>query len=387
MLSLKPGFRPLVFVLTLSLSVLLSSCGTKPSSKKEAGSPFSTENTLEVQTIEGNHYIAIAVPLSGPYKELGNSILEGADLAVQEFNAKEAPIGHKIGTVIIDDGGLVSEGLARADLIIAQNALGVIGHLNSEISIESARKYSKHKIVEISPASTNPKLTEMPEVKGFVFRTIGTDAQLGKIAADYVKSKANLKKVAVVYNDRAYGVSVAAEFAKELAKDKTKELVIYQTIPVRTTDHNATTQKLAEAKADLVFFVGEYNDAGYLLKDLRAKLPKIQFLGAEGVFNQAFINIAGANAAENALVIGSSPAELEIEAKYETKYHKPIGGYVSNSYRATKILLEAIKANGYKDPAGIAKKVSQNKTFTANGDLADPDFLMYKVSSGKFVKL
>lgn len=362
------------------------SCGSKSATKdrENKDSHFSTESTLEVQTIDGNHYIAIAAPLSGPYKELGNSIVEGANLAVEEFNSKEAASGHKIGTIIIDDGGLVSEGLARADLIIAQNSLGVIGHLNSEISIESARKYSRHKIVEISPASTNPKLTEMPEVKGYVYRTIGTDAQLGKLAADYVKKHSNFKKIAVVYNDRAYGVSVAAEFAKELAKDKTKELVIYQTIPVRTTDHKATAEKLAEAKADLVFFVGEYNDAGYLLKDLKTKLPKIQFLGAEGVFNQSFVKIAGA-CAEGALIIGTTLASPEVQAKYEAQYHKPISGYVSNSYRATKILLDAIKANGYRDPAGVAKKVSQNKTFTPNGDLANPDFLIYKVSGGKFV--
>ena len=58
---------------------------------------------------------------------------------------------------------------------------------------------------------------------------------------------------------------------RRLAKDKSKELVFYETIPVRTEDHSFTAKKVAQTGADVVFFV-EYNDAGYLIKDLRKEL-------------------------------------------------------------------------------------------------------------------
>jgi branched-chain amino acid transport system substrate-binding protein len=351
--------------------------------KRTADDKTKTE-TLEVQTLEGNHYIAIAAPLTGPYRELGNTIVEAATMAVEEFNANEAPEGHKIGTIIIDDGGIVSEGIARAEIVKAQNALGVIGHLNSEISMEVSNIYSKSNIAEISPASTNPKLTERPEVKGYVFRTIGTDRQLGELAADYVLSKAEIKKVAVLYNDRPYGVSVASEFVREIAKDSNKELVFYQTIPVRTSEHKETADRVIGTKPDIVFFVGEYNDAGYLIKALKKANPNIKFFGGEGVHQQQFIEIAGKDA-EGALVIGAGPAPDAIKSKYEQRFKKVSTGYVSTTYSATKALLAAIKANNYKDSKAIAKTLSQNAMFDPNGDLIKPDFVIYKVSGSKFV--
>ncbi|MDA0771734.1 MAG: branched-chain amino acid ABC transporter substrate-binding protein [Cyanobacteria bacterium] len=380
--------RPLLLILLVGLAPSLLSC-SKQTSINSPNTPQTNVNTsieepLEVATIEGDHYIAIAAPLTGPYKELGNSIVEGASFAVEEFNMTEAPEKHKIGTLIIDDGGLVSEGLARADLVIAQNALGVVGHLNSAISIETSKKYSQSGIAEISPASTNPKLTERTDIKGYVYRTIGTDRQLGDVAARYVMSNAQFKRVAVLYNDRAYGVSVASEFVRVLARDQEKEIVLYQAIPVRTTEHRATANKVAETKADLVFFIGEYNDAAYLIKELKNASPETQFLAAEGVHHQTFIDLAD-GAAEGALVIGTAPAPDFIRERYKQKYNKESSGYVGTSYRATMLLLQAIKANKYKNPESIAVTLGENKIFDPNGDLIEPDFVIYKVAGSKFV--
>ena len=375
-------------ILSLSLVFLfvglLSSC-SKPGSNKETAQniEFHQTETLEIKTIDGDYYMAIAAPLTGPYRELGNSMVEGATLAVEEYN-RRAENKKRIGTIIIDDGGIVSEGIARAHLVAEQDALGVIGHLNSEISIEVSNIYSRSKIPAISPASTNPKFTERPSVKGYVFRTIGTDRQLGEKAAEYVLSKSKYKRIAVLYNDRPYGVSVATEFVREIAKASDKELVLYQTIPVRTDDHSIIAKKVASTKADLVFFIGEYNDAGYLIKDLKSRLPSVQFLGAEGVYQQAFIDIAG-EAAQGALVIGTGAASAEVLAEYKERFGKDSSGYFGSSYLATQILIDAIQANNFKNPEKIAQTIAANEIFDPNGDLIHPDFAIYKVTDGVFV--
>lgn len=374
-------------ILSLSLLVfltsLLFSC-SKPdlSEDTEHSVDFNQTETLEIKTIDGDYYIAIAAPLTGPYRELGNTMVEGATLAVEEYN-RVAESKKRIGTIIIDDGGIVSEGIARAHLVAEQDALGVIGHLNSEISIEVSNIYSRSKIPAISPASTNPKFTERPSVKGYVFRTIGTDRQLGEMAADYVLNDPSYKRIAVLYNDRPYGVSVATEFVREIAKADDKELVLYQTIPVRTDDHSIIAKKVASVEADLVFFIGEYNDAGYLLKDLKSKDSSVQFLGSEGVYQQAFIDIAG-DAAEGALIIGTSEAPSEILADYKQRFGKSSSGYVGSSYLATKIMIDAIKSNNFKNPDKIAKTISENEIFDPNGDLISPNFVIYKVENSEF---
>jgi branched-chain amino acid transport system substrate-binding protein len=369
------------FLLVLALLFSMTACSN--TKKNQSAENFDNEDALEVQTIDGDQYIAIAVPLTGPYRDLGNSIVEGATIAVEEFNETAK---QKIGTIIIDDGGLASEGLARADIVIAQKALGVIGHLNSEISIEAAKKYAKAGIPAISPASTHPKLTEISELKGFIYRTIGTDKQLGEVAAQVVSKDTSVKKVALLYNDRPYGISVASEFAKKLAELKTHELVLNQTIPVRTTNHKDTAQKVIQSGSELVFFIGEYNDAAYLLSSLKALNPKIKFLGSEGIFHERFISIAGDNA-QGAYVIGSGITSPELAKAYKDRFGKNSSGYVSTSYKATKILLEAIQKNNFKNPAGIAKYLSTNPVFNANGDLKQPEFTVYQVKDSKFVAI
>ncbi len=343
---------------------------------------FGLESPLEAKTVEGTYYIAIAAPLTGPYRALGRTIVEGVTLAVQDFNNNQ-DANHKIGTVILDDGGLVAEGLGRADIAIAQRALGVIGHLNSEISVEASRKYAAAHIPQISPASTHPKFTERSDVRGYVYRTIGTDRQLGASAAQFASANPKYKKVAVLYNDRAYGISVASEFVRNLAKDSSKQLVFYETIPVRTTDHSQTVARLDELEPDLVFFVGEYNDAGYLVKELKAKVPKAQFLSVEGAHNVKFIEIGG-KAAEGAIVI-STNIPNEVATRYKMQYETEATGYVGSSYLAATLLLEAAKANGYKSGPGLAQKLMASGVFTPNGDLRDPHFVLYKVVDSKFV--
>ncbi len=376
---------PRKFLVTLTTVAALSACSFlhRDIENKKSADEFNSESPLAIETLDGAYYIAIAAPLTGPYRELGRTIVEGVNLAVEDFN-KTQDAAHKIGTVVLDDGGLVAEGLGRADIAIAQKALGVIGHLNSEISVEASRKYSAAKIPQISPASTHPKFTDRPEVKGYVFRTIGTDKQLGERAAAYVSAQQKLKKIAVMYNDRAYGISVASEFVRNLAKDQSKQLIFYETIPVRTSDHSQTVSRLDELNPDLVFFVGEYNDAGYLLKALKEKEPKVAFLSVEGTHNNKFIDIAG-KAAEGALIISTSIPSTLAKA-YREHYDSEVSGYVGSSYLAAKTLLEAAKANGYKSGAGLSAKLQNSGVFLANGDLKNPNFVFYKVTNGKFVQ-
>ncbi len=364
--------------------VLLNACS---SSKDSSASHFKNEGTLDLTSVAGNHYFAIAAPLTGPYQALGRTMVEGAQLALEEYNDSLEDAKYKVGFVILDDGGIVIEALERAKIAIEEGVLGVIGHLNSQVSIEASKKYITAKIPQVSPASTHPKFTERPDYRGYVFRTIGTDRQLGEAAANLVLDNSNFNRVAVLYNDKPYGVSVSSEFVRRLAKNKAKEVVFYETIPVRTEDHSFTAKKVAQAKPDLIFFVGEYNDAGYLIKDLRKELDNgFQFLAAEGVHNQDFINIAG-TAAEGSLILGAPLPSQEILLNYEKRFKKPLAGYASTSYQATKILLNAMKQSEFKSSEEVAKLIAADARFDLNGDLVDPSFTLYKVSGKSFISV
>ncbi len=95
------------------------------------------------------------------------------------------------------------------------NLLGVMGHLNSGVSIPASKVYADKKIVMISPASTNPALTQQGLTN--VFRVCTTDAVQGPAAADYATKLLGFKTAYVVDDSTPYGEGLAAEFAKQFA--------------------------------------------------------------------------------------------------------------------------------------------------------------------------
>ncbi|MBI3590894.1 MAG: branched-chain amino acid ABC transporter substrate-binding protein [Candidatus Melainabacteria bacterium] len=348
---------------------------------------------------EENYYkIAVVAPQSGPYSLLGKSIINGADLAVKEVNAQGGVDGKKIVLIKEDDGGLEGEGAFFAyRLTNTEMILGVIGHLNSDISIPASEFYVRAKVPQISPGSTSPYFTEREATKGYVFRTIGRDDVQGKMLADYV-IKNGFKRVAILYNDRAYGKTLAGEFARSIKVDAPANLkpsiVFYDMIEVGKSDYGSLLAQLSSRKPDVVFLAGEHDDAGNLVKDFpRYGLTMTQFVGGDGIDNTEFIKIGGKNT-EGAIVVSPPPiVDKSFIAKYKKCFHEGPTGYAANSYDATNILINAIKKVKEKDSEKIAREVAITKdfkgvtgsiTFNENGDLISPGFVLSRVVNRKF---
>lgn len=336
--------------------------------------------------------IAVAAPQFGPYQELGLSIIRGAELAVDLKNKDGGINGKKIELVKVDDGGLAGEGTWRAKSLVSEMVLGVIGHLNSDISIPASEIYSRAMISEITPGSTSPFFTERESVRGYVFRTIGRDDAQGKVAADFVRNGA-LKKIAVLYNNRGYGASLASEFVKQL---NDKEIVFYEMYKVDTKNYLKEISNLKTKSPDVVFFVGEYGDAARFLKELRNSGLKTTFLGSEGIFDEAFINSAK-GACEGALVISLPEIkDLNFITSYKNKFSRELGAYSANSFDAANILISAIEKVKEKNPDKVAQAIKETKdysgltgniTFDRKGDLVNPNFSIYQVKDGMFVAI
>ena len=350
---------------------------------------------------EDIYKIAVVAPQFGPYQALGLSIINGAELAVDLRNQKGGIDGKKIKLIKVDDGGLAGEGTWRAKSLVSEMVLGVIGHLNSDISIPASEIYSKAMIAEISPGSTSPFFTERDPVRGYVFRTIGRDDKQGEIAARFVQ-KMGYKKIAVLYNNRSYGFSLASEFVNkinELSKDA--NIVFYEMYKVKQTDFNKEARTIHELSLqkkppDVVFFVGEYGDGAKFLSELRNLGLNTAFLGSEGVFDKEFIHASGSKS-EGALVLSLPQTDnKDFIESYKNKFNKELGAYSANSFDATNILISAIEKAKEKNPDAIAKVVSKTKdyngltgkiSFDEKGDLINPNFAIYRVKNGIFVAI
>ena len=101
--------------------------------------------------------------------------------------------------------------------------------------------------------------------------------------------------MAVLYNNRGYGASLASEFVKQINAVKDIEIVFYETYKVGAKDFSKEINSLKIKLPNLVFFAGEYGDAAKFLKQLRGAGLNTVFLGSEGVFDQEFIVSAKGN--------------------------------------------------------------------------------------------
>ena len=212
--------------------------------------------------------IGIGAPLTQGAVALGQGMKRGAALAIKQANESEEAkaLGIMFEGVDGDDQGDPKTGVTVANTFASDpNLVAVMGHLNSGVSIPASKVYNENKIVQVSPASTNPELTQ----QGFtnVFRVCATDAVQGPAAADVAFDKFGFKTVVVIDDSTPYGEGLAAEFAKQFESNGGKVLFTEKTSD-KDTDFNALVTKIKDANPDVIYYGGIYNAGALLSKQL-----------------------------------------------------------------------------------------------------------------------
>ncbi|MGH8777956.1 branched-chain amino acid ABC transporter substrate-binding protein [Paraburkholderia sp.] len=340
--------------------------------------------------------IGHVAPLTGGLAHLGKELENGAQLAVEEINAKGLFVGGERITLVLDnqdDGGDPRQGTQVAQKMIDDGVVAVVGHLNSGVNIPASRLYNDAGITNITPAATNPQLT----LQGFkvTYRVVGTDAQQGPALARYAHSSMAIKTVAVVDDSTAYGQGLANEFEKTAA-----------TLGIKVVSHDATNDKATDFKAVLTKIKGERPDAimyggmdatgGPFARQARALGINAKVLLGDGACTGNLVDLAGAATdsvvcSEAGLALERMPRGQEFAKKYEARFKRPIELYAPYSYDAVYVIVDAMKrANSVKASAILAAmpKTDYNGIigkieFDSKGDLAHPTISLYDYKSGQ----
>ena len=166
-------------------------------------------------------------PITGANAATGAQMKNGVDQAITDINAAGGVLGQKITSEYGDDVSDPKQGVSVANKFAGDGVKFVIGHYNSGVSIPASEVYQENGILEITPASTNPKVTE----RGMwnIFRVCGRDDQQGKVAGGYILAHFQGKKVAVVHDKTTYGKGLADEVKKTINAGGIRE-VLYEGI-------------------------------------------------------------------------------------------------------------------------------------------------------------
>src|SRR5215468_10789368 len=172
---------------------------------------------------KGTIKIATQSPLSGGQAALGEGIKLGAQLAVEKGKANLEKMGYKVELVPFDDQAKPDVGVANAKNIIAdKDIMAVIGHLNSGVAIPSSEVYKEVNVVMISPANTNPVVTD----RGYpnVNRVCGRDDVQGVVGSEFASSTMKIKSAYIIHDKTQYGQSIAEFFQADAQKKNVKIL-------------------------------------------------------------------------------------------------------------------------------------------------------------------
>ena len=249
--------------------------------------------------------IGVAGPLTGPNAAFGAQLKNGAEQAAADLNAKGGINGQKIElSCSATTCPIPSRACRWPTSSSATGVKFVIGHFNSGVTIPASEVYQENGIYMITPAATNPKVTERNMWN--VFRTCGRDDQQGEVAGKYIADKYKGKKIAVVHDKTTYGQGLADETRKAMAKGGMKE-VLYEGINLGEKDLSALVSKIKAAGADLVYWGGLHTEGGLLVRQLRDQGVKAPVMGGDGIASDEFAAIGGPGVEGTLMTFGPDP--------------------------------------------------------------------------------
>lgn len=278
--------------------------------------------------------IGVAQPLTSNLSALGQDLLNGVNLAVEELNKEGYKVKGKSVTfevVAVDDRANADTGKEVAQQLVDAGVVAVIGHLNSGVSIAAAPIYAEKGIAQLA-ISTNPKYTQLG--LDTTFRLVANDTLQAKAIGSYSASQFSGTKFALLDDGTPYGKDLAAGASAQLKAAK-KEVVLQQSFDDKTTKFDELAGKIKAAGIEVV--VSTLNDFQIvaLLDALKAiSYTNIKVLGGDTI--KTTLMLKGAGVANG--LYATSPI---LEAREFTA-----GGAFLDKYRA-KYKIEPAYAGHY----------------------------------------
>jgi branched-chain amino acid transport system substrate-binding protein len=298
----------------------------------------------------------------------------------------------------------------NANIAVADaDAMVYIGTFNSGAAKISIPILNKAGMPMISPANTNVGLTKKfnpgepdvyyPSGKRNYMRVVTADDVQGSVGAKWAKSL-GVRNVYILDDTQVYGKGLADVF-EATAKTIGLNVLGRDGIDGKAADYKALATKIKGTNPQAIYFGGiTQQNAGQLLKDIRAAGIKSIFMGADGILEGAFIEAAGADVANGVLatIAGTPRARLPAVGKkfyndYKAKYKGEPESYAIYGYEAASVTLAAISKVCKKDRAAILDAMFATKnfrgvlgtwSFTETGDTSLTGMTGNRVVKGKW---
>jgi len=339
--------------------------------------------------------VAFVGPITGQVAAIGEQGVRGAQRAVDDINEAGGVNGEKINLIIGDDACDPKQAVNVANQMASKDVKFVAGHLCSGASIPASKVYEDEGILMISPASTNPRLTD--DGGWNVARVCGRDDAQGTVAGEYIAKTYANKRVAIIDDKSAYGKGLADQARKAMNAGGLKE-VLNESINSGEKDFSALVSKLKDAGVDALYFGGYHPEAGLILKQMAEQGLNAKMYSADGMNTAELWAIAGPTA-ENLFFTFApdprdNPAARQIVEDFKASGYDPEGFtlYTYATFQLYKVAAEATKSTDGETIAEWLRAGNAVQTvigeirLDSKGDVVDPSYVWYTFKDGNHIR-
>lgn len=325
-----------------------------------ARSSFAQGSTINVGVIQ---------PLSGANAQFGINSRNGIELVADEINANggiAAMGGARINLVISDATSNPTQAATVAQRMMSQdNVVAVLGAFASSLTLA---------ISEVTERRRVPLLTmsfaDQVTGRGFrnIFQVVSKASHLGDATVTHTMDLARqngteISKIAIMYEDTAYGTSQAAGLRASAAANGL-EVAMDEAYPLGITDVSPLINQLRRTDAQVVFPVSYLNDSLLIIRNMRQQginTPTVG--GAAGYIIPDFRRGLG-ELAENVLSI--SPAAYDQAPEFTERFRERYGYFMVHEAQehaaCMGVLASALEMAGDANPQAI-REVLASETF------------------------
>jgi branched-chain amino acid transport system substrate-binding protein len=277
--------------------------------------------------------IGVIQPLTGANAQFGVNCRDGIEFAADAINAAggiKALGGAQVNLVLADASSSPAAAAAVAKRLISQNELAaVLGAYASSLTLA---------ISEVTARADIPFLTMSfaDEITGrgleTVFQIPAKASVIGRAQLNYTlaiaeASGSKIARIAIMYEDTAYGVSQSRGLRKA-ARDAGVSIVMDEAYPLGVTGVVPLIEKLHVSGAQAVFPLSYLNDGLFIVRTMRQQQVRIPVIGgAAGYIIPDFERGLGEFADD---VLSIAPSNYDLSPAMTEQFRARFGFYMTH---------------------------------------------------------
>ena len=337
--------------------------------------------------------IGIELPLTGADADSAGRIKNGAQMAIDDINAKGGAGGYHLNVSVLDSGTSTAgqydpaQAATNAKKFVADPS--VVAIIGPEMSGEGKAMtpiLSAANLAAITPSSTNPDITDpkfagqyKPGGKAIYFRTVTTDAYQGPNMANYMRDTLHVKSVYILDDSGAYGVGMANAFEAQ-AKKIGLNVMGHDQLDPKEADYTTVLTKIKGLNPDAIYYGGVAQAGVKVAKQSYDIMPTMIKAGGDGMVDGGILSGVGFPAIEGWYCTQATPDALDQQAnadwvaRFTKTFNQTPSLYSITAYDAVLVVADAISkvaaSGGTVNRDTVRDAIQNAKTTTLQGDVS-----------------